>query len=52
LWCKISSKLMNLNSDLLLGIVYIPPEYSRYSSPDAFSQIENMFFKNSELQIV
>jgi hypothetical protein len=28
---------MNLNSDLLLGIVYIPPEYSRYSSPDAFS---------------
>ena len=27
LWCKISSKLMNLNSDLLLGIVYIPPEY-------------------------
>jgi hypothetical protein len=37
LWCKISSKLMKLNSDLLLGIVYIPPEYSRYSSPDAFS---------------
>jgi hypothetical protein len=29
LWCKISSKLMKLNSDLLLGIVYIPPEYSR-----------------------
>jgi hypothetical protein len=29
LWCKISSKLMKLNSDQLLGIVYIPPEYSR-----------------------
>ena len=27
LWCKISSKLMNLNSDLLLGIMYIQPEY-------------------------
>jgi hypothetical protein len=42
LWCKISSKLMKLNSDLLLGIVYIPPEYSRYPSRDAFSQIENI----------
>jgi hypothetical protein len=28
--------LMKLSSDLLLCIVYIPPEYSRYSSPDAW----------------
>jgi hypothetical protein len=48
LWCKISSKLMKLNSDLLLGIVYIPPEYSRYSSPDAFSQIENEYVEFTE----
>ena len=48
LWCKISSKLMKLNSDLLLGIVYIPPEYSRYSSPDAFSQIENEYLEFTE----
>ena len=26
LWCKISSKLMNLNSDLLLGMMYIPQD--------------------------
>jgi hypothetical protein len=40
---------MKLNSDLLLGIVYIPPEYSRYSSPDAFSQIENEYLEFTEL---
>ena len=48
LWCKISSKLMKLNTDLLLGIVYIPPEYSHYSSPDAFSQIENEYLEFTE----
>jgi hypothetical protein len=45
LWCKISSKLMNLNSDLLLGIMYIQPEYSRYSSPVTFTQIENEYLE-------
>jgi hypothetical protein len=44
----LSSNLMKLNSDLLLGIVYIPPEYSRYSSPDAFSQIENEYLEFTE----
>jgi hypothetical protein len=39
---------MKLNSDLLLGIVYIPPEYSRYSSRDAFSQIENEYLEFTE----
>ena len=39
---------MKLNSDLLLGIVYIPPEYSRYSSPNAFSQIENEYLEFTE----
>ena len=39
---------MKLNSDLLLGIVYIPPEYSRYSSPDTFSQIENEYLEFTE----
>jgi hypothetical protein len=28
--------------------VYIPPEYSRYSSPDAFSQIENEYLEFTE----
>ena len=39
---------MKLNSDLLLGIVYILPEYSRYSSTDAFSQIENEYLEFTE----
>jgi hypothetical protein len=36
---------MNLNSDLLLGIMYIQPEYSRYSSPVTFTQIENEYLE-------
>jgi hypothetical protein len=26
LWCKVSSKLVNLNEDVIFGNVYIPPE--------------------------
>ena len=32
---------------MLFGIVYIPPEYSPYTSLDAFSQIENEFLSLS-----
>ncbi|CAC5383795.1 unnamed protein product [Mytilus coruscus] len=42
-WFKISSKLMNTDTDAVFGIVYIPPEYTSYASWDAFSQIENEF---------
>ncbi|CAG2205169.1 unnamed protein product [Mytilus edulis] len=45
LWCKIS-KFLN-NEDILFGVVYIPPEYTSYSSPDAFNEIENEYLEFS-----
>jgi hypothetical protein len=41
LWFEMKGCVFSLNDDVLCGIVYIPPENSRYSSPDAFNQIEN-----------
>ena len=43
IWFKVSSKLFNLNDDLIFGIVYIPPEGSSYLSTDAFDQVENEY---------
>ena len=37
---KLSKKVVNLNSDILFGIVYIPPENTQYSSADCFTDIE------------
>ena len=40
-----------MDADLLTGCVYIPPENTKYSSTDAFSDIENEMFnlvKNGE----
>ena len=50
-WFKLSKKVVNLNSDILFGIVYIPPENTRYSSADCFTDIEQElmnFSKTSE----
>ena len=40
-WCRISRELLGLDEDVVCGIVYIPPEYTVYSSVDAFSELEN-----------
>ena len=55
-WVEISKELFYVEgknqlplSDILLGCVYIPPEYSKYSSEEAFIEIENemiLFSKN------
>ena len=37
LWFKVSSK----STDIIFGIVYIPPEGSPYLLPDTFDQVEN-----------
>ena len=50
LWVGVSKSLFNLDSDVLFGAVYIPPEYTRYSNVEAFDEIENelmSFCKNS-----
>jgi len=41
LWAKISSLSENIN--ILLGSIYIPPENSRYFSPEVFDNLEREF---------
>ena len=43
LWFKVSSDLVNLDQDIIFGIVYIPPENAVYSSHDVFREIENEY---------
>jgi restriction endonuclease len=42
-----------LNSDMLLGCVYIPPENSKYSSEEAFIEVEDelLFFSRDHKNI-
>ena len=37
---KNSSKLFDIDEDILIGNIYIPPENSRYKVPDAFNELE------------
>jgi hypothetical protein len=37
------SDLVNLDQDIIFGIVYIPPENTVYSSQDAFIEVENEY---------
>ena len=48
LWCKISN-VIGKNEDIIRGggVVYIHPEYTYYSSDDAFSEVENEYFRIS-----
>jgi hypothetical protein len=40
-WVKIDGKVFNLEKPVIFGTIYIPPEYTRYSSDEAFNQIEH-----------
>ena len=42
-WFKVSSDLVNLDQDIIFGIVYIPAENTVYSSQDALREIENEY---------
>jgi hypothetical protein len=37
---KVSQEVFNLDEDVIFGIVYVPPENTRYSSNAAFAEIE------------
>ena len=39
-WVKVSSTLFKLDEDVLIGVVYIPPEFTSYSSQEAFNDID------------
>ena len=39
-WVKVSSTLFKLDEDVLIGVMYIPPEFTSYSSQEAFNDID------------
>ena len=39
-WFRVSRDIFNLDEDIIFGIVYVPPENTRYSSSAAFAEIE------------
>lgn len=39
-WARISGKFVNLNEDVLLGIMYVPPNQSKYLNEDEFMTLE------------
>jgi hypothetical protein len=41
LWFKIDGKVFNLEQPVIFGTIYIPPEYTRYSSDEAFNKMEH-----------
>ena len=41
LWFKLSKLLTHYESDILCGIIYVPPESTRYSSHYPFTEIQN-----------
>ncbi|CAG2245404.1 unnamed protein product [Mytilus edulis] len=47
-WFEISPELTGLRVNILVGGVYIPPEYSKYSTDNAFSEIETEMMQFSE----
>ncbi|CAG2204073.1 unnamed protein product [Mytilus edulis] len=43
MWFKVCKTYLKTDDDLYFGIVYVPPEYSPYSTDDAFRQIANEY---------
>ena len=58
LWTRLDKSLFNINEDLILGILYIPPSQSRFLSDDEFLDLETEItsmccqssFKNKDFQ--
>lgn len=46
-WVEILHGNFDTGKDILLGCVYIPPEFSRYSSDESFSEIEDELIRFS-----
>jgi hypothetical protein len=51
MWFKCSEQLFKTDQPVFFGVVYIPPEYTKYSSEDAFSELRlpNLFLDLSIL---
>jgi hypothetical protein len=44
LWFKLSKSVVNTDEDIICGIVYLPPEGSRYASPDCYVDMDNELY--------
>jgi hypothetical protein len=44
-WCKIDKAIIRKKQDMLLGIIYIPPEGSKFCKDDPYSEVEQEFLK-------
>ncbi len=40
LWCKINKEVASIDKDIILGSVYVPPENSKYFTPDILEDLE------------
>ncbi len=48
LWFKCNESLFNTEEPVIFGAIYIPPEYTRYSSDEAFNEIEQEYLSPSD----
>ena len=48
LWFKIDKTLTDMKTDMIFGIVYIPPENSKYCCSDPYGKIEREFLNLSK----
>jgi uncharacterized membrane protein YobD (UPF0266 family) len=47
MWFKCSEQLFKTDQPIFFGVVYIPPEYTKYSSEDAFGELQQEYFSFS-----
>ena len=40
---KCKGELFKLDQPVIFGVVYIPPEYTKYSSDEAFNEIQQEY---------
>lgn len=48
LWFKCNESLFNTDQPVIFGVIYIPPEYTKYTSDEAFNEIEQEYLSLSE----
>ena len=54
LWCKLDKVFFNLEKDIYLSAIYIPPRDSPYFNPDVFVDIETdiaVFIRNGSVML-
>ena len=47
MWFKCSEQPFKTDLPVFVGVVYIPPEYTKYSSEDTFSELQQQYLSSS-----